>query len=79
MTSLPLPQLEGKISFRCCCKKTHFLLLLLVDDEDEEEVEEGEGGQDSNLGLESFDEVYKPLELTDFDGLFSKDITRTPE
>lgn len=77
MTSLPLPQLEGKISFRRCHKTTHFLLLSSVDDEDEEEVEEGEGGQDSKL--ESFDEVYKPLELTDFDGLFSKNITRTPE
>ena len=47
-----------------------------MDDEDEEAEE---GGQDSNLGLDSFDEVYKPLELTDFDGLFSRNITRTPE
>ena len=77
MTSLPLPQLEGKISFRRCHKTTHFVLLLTVDDEDEAEAEEG--GQDSNLGLDSFDEVYKPLELTDFDGLFSRNITRTPE
>ena len=47
-----------------------------MDDEDEEAEE---GGQDSNLGPDSFDEVYKPLELTDFDGLFSRNITRTPE
>ena len=57
-------------------KNSHFVLLLTVDDEDEEAEE---GGEDSNLGLDSFDEVYKPLELTDFDGLFSRNITRTPE
>ena len=57
-------------------KIPHFVLLLTVDDEDEEAEE---GGQDSNLGPDSFDEVYKPLELTDFDGLFSRNITRTPE
>lgn len=57
-------------------KNPHFVLLLTVDDEDEEAEE---GGEDSNLGLDSFDEVYKPLELTDFDGLFSRNITRTPE
>ena len=28
---------------------------------------------------DSFDEVYKPLELTDFDSLFSKNIARTSE
>ena len=28
---------------------------------------------------DSFDEVYKPLELTDFDTLFSKNIARTSE
>jgi hypothetical protein len=27
----------------------------------------------------SFDEVYKPLELTDFDSLFSKNIARTSD
>lgn len=28
---------------------------------------------------DSFDEVYKPFELTDFDSLFSKNIARTSE
>ena len=56
--------------------RTLILFFSTVDDEDEEAEE---GGEDSNLGLDSFDEVYKPLELTDFDGLFSRNITRTPE
>lgn len=29
--------------------------------------------------VDSFDEVYKPLELTDFDALFARNLTRTPE
>jgi hypothetical protein len=28
---------------------------------------------------DSFDEVYKPQELTDFDSLFNRNITRTSE
>ena len=28
---------------------------------------------------DSFDEVYKPQELTDFDSLFNRNITRTTE
>ena len=47
-----------------------------VDDEEEEEEEEGPR---PSSALDSFDEVYKPLELTDFDGLFSRNITRTSE
>lgn len=77
MTSLPLPQLEGKVSFRHCQQEPSFCPSPPTVDDEDEEAEEG--GQDSNLGLDSFDEVYKPLELTDFDGLFSRNITRTPE
>ena len=29
--------------------------------------------------VDSFDEVYKPLELTDFDSLFGRNLTRTSE
>jgi len=46
-------------------------------DDDEEEDEEEE--PQPSLALDSFDEVYKPLELTDFDGLFSRNIARTSE
>ena len=29
--------------------------------------------------IDSFDEVYKPFELTDFDSFFNRNITRTSE
>lgn len=33
----------------------------------------------SSMQSNSFDEVYKPFELTDFDSLFSKNIPRTSD
>ena len=33
----------------------------------------------SKVKQDSFDEVYKPQELTDFDSLFNRNITRTSE
>ena len=37
------------------------------------------GGQSPKVKQDSFDEVYKPQELTDFDSLFNRNITRTSE
>ena len=35
--------------------------------------------QSSKVKQDSFDEVYKPQELTDFDSLFNRNISRTSE
>lgn len=47
----------------------------------EEEKEEEEEGSPTMVEekTDSFHEVYKPFELTDFDGLLSRSIGRTPE
>ena len=48
-------------------------LALPVDDEDDDQ------GLTSPQHTDSFDEVYKPFELTDFDGLLAKNIGRPIE
>ena len=40
---------------------------------------ESEEENSSKVKRDSFDEVYKPQELTDFDSLFNRNITRTSE
>lgn len=70
LASLPLPQLEGN-------DHTHLVTFISVVVEDEDNI-----ADDTNLlriRFDCFDEVYKTNELTDFDRLLSRSISRTGE
>ena len=78
LASLPLPQNEHTHTHTHTHTNTHrttvSLCLYTVEDEDETiDV------QPVPMETDSFDEVYKPFELTDFDSLLAKNIGRPIE